>query len=505
MQERIINLVIRRLLFYSGKDRKPFKQFLFISIYFYLFLSISAYSQTDSLYKYMEIAAKNNPSVLQKFSEYKIALLKMPQVGSLSDPELSMGVFLSPMELMDGKQVADFRIMQMFPWFGVLKYAKDEMSLMAKAKFEIFRDAKLQVYYDVQRIWYQLYKIQKDITLSEKNIEILKIIERLALVKYKAVPSEGSGTASSNPVISSGSVSDINAGSSGMQKMGSVQNNSASVSSNQAPSSMQTGSISAASGNSGLTDIYRIQIETGDLENNISLLKNQRNTIIAQFDTYLNRQVTSPVFMNEKIIADSLELSLGAVSDSMLTNNPMLSMLDYEKQSNEARKKMVTRMGYPMVGIGLNYSLISKTQFPMGSPSMNGKDMIMPMVVLTLPIYRKKYNAMQEEAELLKTATIQNYQATSNSLQAEYYQAVELYQDARRRIKLYDNQYQLASKSLDLMMKSFSVSGSALTDVLRIRQQTLDYELKQVDAIADLNTAIAWLNRLGNLDGFGNK
>jgi outer membrane protein TolC len=122
--------------------------------------------------------------------------------------------------------------------------------------------------------------------------------------------------------------------------------------------------------------------------------------------------------------------------------------------------------------------------------------MIMPMVTVTLPIYRKKYNAMQTEADLLGTAASLNYQATSNSLQTEYYQAVQLYFDAQRRIKLYDNQFQLASKSLDLTLKSFSVSTSGLTDVLRVRQQTLDYELKQVEAVADFNTAIAWIKRL---------
>ncbi len=36
-------------------------------------------------------------------------------------------------------------------------------------------------------------------------------------------------------------------------------------------------------------------------------------------------------------------------------------MLDFEKQSLEARKKMVTRMGYPMVGLGINYSVIGKS------------------------------------------------------------------------------------------------------------------------------------------------
>jgi len=42
------------------------------------------------------------------------------------------------------------------------------MSLMAKAKFELFHDVKLQVFYDVQRNWYDLYKIQKEISISER-------------------------------------------------------------------------------------------------------------------------------------------------------------------------------------------------------------------------------------------------------------------------------------------------------------------------------------------------
>ena len=49
----------------------------------------------------------------------------------------------------------------------------------------------------------------------------------------------------------------------------------------------------------------------------------------------------------------------------MLAKNPMLGMLEYEKQSFEARKKMVKGMGYPMVGLGLNYSLISKSEMSM--------------------------------------------------------------------------------------------------------------------------------------------
>jgi outer membrane protein TolC len=455
-----------------------------------MLLAERIYAQ-DSLSVYLELAAKNNPSVQQKFTEYQAALQKVPQVGSLPDPELNVGVFLSPMELVAGKQLADIRLMQMFPWFGVLKNAKDEMSLMAKAKFESFRETKLQVFYDVQRTWNELQKVQQSILINEKNLEILHSLERLSLVKFKAA--SASGGAPSGGSGFSGNSASTASGSSGMNTMGGNTGTSAPQASAMPASPMAT------SGGSGLADIYRIQMETGELENSIALLKNQEQTILVRFNSYLNRKPLSTVKLPEKLDADSLGYSISAISDSMFRQSPMLGMLAYEQQSLEARKTMVTKMGYPMVGVGVNYSLIGKDPLAM-APDMNGKDMIMPMVTVTLPIYRKKYKAMREEVELMKTANKQGYQATSNSLRTEYYEAIQLYQDAKRRMKLYDNQHELAEKSLNILQKSFSVSGSGLSDVLRIRQQTNDYELKKIEAITDNNTAIAWLKRLGCLE-----
>jgi len=465
--------------------------FIFISIYINLFQSITTYAQTDSLQYYLATAAKNNPTVLQKFAEYKAALQKVPQVGSLPDPELSLGVFLSPMELVGGNQVADIRLMQMFPWFGVLKNAKDEMSLMAKAKYETFRDAKLQVFYDVQRTWYELHKVKQNIRISEKNIELLRTIERLAIVRFKAVPSGNNNPAPVSKAMSSASNQSSSSGSSGMNTMGG---NSAGSASNKSASPMPGNSMGSSSGSSGLSDVYRIQIEIGDLQNSIELLKNQRNTIVALFNSYLNRPPIAVVIVPDTLIADNYHPLFLAISDSILKNNPMLGMLQLEQQSLEARKQMVTKMGYPMIGLGVNYSLINKSE--MSTSPMNGKDMIMPMVTATLPIYRKKYKAMREETNFLKSANSQNYKATANSLQTEYYQAMQLFQDAERRTKLYADQYRLASKTLDILFKSFASSGASLTDILRVRQQTLDYEYKQTEAVADFNTSIAWLKRL---------
>jgi outer membrane protein TolC len=361
---------------------------------------------------------------------------------------------------------------------------------MANAKYELFRDAKLQVFFEVQSAWFDLYKIRQNIKISEKNIGILKAIERIALVNFRTAPSGNDGSSSTGNEGPAGSPPFTTAGSQGMGN-----NMSGNSSGNAAVSAMPRAlSMGSPPGGSSLTDLYRIQIETGDLENNVALLKNQQNTAISLFNSYLNRPPDSPVTLPDTLTADSLGVSLLTVSDSIMTSNPMLTMLQYEQQSLEARKKMVTRMGYPMIGLGINYSVINRNE--MVTSEMNGKDMVMPMLTLTLPIYRRKYRAMQMEADFQKTATAQNLAASANSLKTEYYQAVQLYQDAQRRIDLYSSQSQLAGKSLDIMIQRFTVSGSGLTDILRIRQETLDYEYKKAEALADYNTAIAWLKRL---------
>jgi outer membrane protein TolC len=468
-------------------------------MYFYVFLCISTYSQSfsqsDSLYQYLTIAAKNNPYVLQKFYEYKAALQKVPQVGALQDPDFTIGVFVQPMELVAGNEVADLKLMQMFPWFGTLKAAKDEMSLMAKAKFESFREAKLQVFFDVRQSWFELQKIQNEIRFTEKNLDILKTIERLTLVKYKASPTGGGGGSSKGTYQSTAPSQNFSGSSSGMKGMvGAAGSQPGSATNQSTQAGMSSGPMGSLSGGTSLADLYRIRIEMGDLENNIALLKNQITTVTARFNSYLNRIPLTPVTLPDSLTPDSLGISLSMVTDSVIAHNPMLGMLLYERQSIDVRKKMVTRMGYPMIGLGVDYSVISKSD--MSTSSMNGKDMIMPMATLTLPIYRNKYNAMKKETDFLKSANEQNYQATVNSLQTEYYEASQLYKDGARRIILYDNQSSLAEKTLDIMLSGFATAETPLTDILRVRQQTLDYEFKKIEAIADYNLAISWLQRL---------
>jgi outer membrane protein TolC len=451
-----------------------------------IFLSGNA---QDSLSYYLEQAALNNPGVKAKYLEYSAALEKLPQASSLPDPDIQFGYFIKPMELLMGNQVADIRLMQMFPWFGVLKAAKDEASKMALAKFENFRDSKDELYFNVKSSYYTVYRTINEIGVAKKNLDILHSLEQIVLVKFStAGGASSSGNGSSMP---SGS-SRVSSGMSNSGMPGQTNNGISSAAARPPMASQGEGMGSTMAGNNQneMVNLLRVQIEIHNLENRIALLKDQLTTEKAGFNRFLDRPPSTGVFTGDSLAEAPVPSDLLTLSDSLI-NHPMVKMYMAESEASAAKVKMVTRMGYPMVGLGLDYSVIQKRDGV--PPVMNGNDMTMPMISLTLPIYRKKYKAMRHEAELMRDAAALSAGNVSNDLRVSFQETIQNLNDAGRRVVLYSEQEMLAGKSLDLLITSFSAGRADFEEVLRMEQQSLDFQFKKVEAVVDKNTSIARL------------
>jgi outer membrane protein TolC len=214
---------------------------------------------------------------------------------------------------------------------------------------------------------------------------------------------------------------------------------------------------------------------------------------MARFNILLDRAQNHPVFIPDTLAAEIFDENM-ALDTGLHKGNPMLGMIEYEMKAYAAREKMSEKMGFPMVGLGVGYSLVGTTG--MSDSEMNGRDMVMPMVSVSIPVWRKKYRAQRHEASLLAESAEQQYQSVSNDLQTEHNEAIRTYRDALRRRELYKGQKELASNTLDLLRTRLSVSAAGLTDILRVQQQLLDYEIREVTALTDLNKAISMLKRI---------
>lgn len=459
---------------------------------------------TDSLSYYLETAARNNPLVNSGFALYKASLEKVPQAGAFSDPELEIGFFIKPMEQVSGKQVADFTLMQMFPWFGTRKAARNEATEMARMAYEQFRDSRNNLYYEVKSQWYQLSNLNEQYKNTQANLTLLGQLEKLALNRF-AAPSGKNQTSApiSAPIVNQTTPPAVSGG--GMNNMGGMGNNpsqaSSSTSNNTTMSGMNTSNMGGGSmgGNSGgMSDVLRIQLEKAELENTLETLLSNRKAAEARFNALLNRNQHLPVSLPDSLIQLTISMDERQILDSITTSNPMLSMLEAEANAYRAKAIMDKKMSYPMFGIGLQYSVMSKKaeDMSMGMSDMNGMDMVMPMLKISIPIFRKKYNAQQRESKQYWKASELKYENTLNQLQAEYTSIHQQLSDASRKISLYNKQNELSLSTYQLIVKEFSAGTVSLTDVIQVERQLLDYRLKKSEAITAYNTLVAGLEKL---------
>jgi outer membrane protein TolC len=460
-------------------------------IYILLILVYSNNAFGQTLNDYLLIAAENNPNLKSKYFQYQAALERVPQVGSLPDPQLSFGFFVMPMERYMGNQVAEISLMQMFPWFGTLGAAKNEMTFMAKAKFEEFNEVKSMLFYEVRANWYALQLLEKEIAITKENIELLKTMEQIALTRFKSGGQSSNNSGGSGNMRSSNNANNnnSNSGMGGMNMQG--QSSSPNSPTRNMPPMNEMGNMSSSG---SMIDVLRVQMEINELQNNLALLQDSKIPLLARFNQLLNRERNELVIFSDSIMAATIPVALNEIPDSIKNNNPMLKMLEQDEQAFIAQGKMNQKMGLPMIGVGLQYEIF---QPRVNSESMmNGRNMLMPMATVTIPLWRKKYTASVRESDFMRQAIVEQKQDVNNQLMVNYEDALKDFKDANRRLKLYQEQTSLANQALNILIVQYSTEGSNFEEVLRMQQQLLDYRLKYLDALVDGNIAVAMMERL---------
>lgn len=469
-----------------------------------LWLAALPLAQAQTLEDYLVEAGENSPTLKARYAEYQAALQKVPQAGALPDPEATFNFFLKPMERYMGNQVGDVTVMQMFPWFGSLSAAKNEANYMAQMKFSSFIEAKINLYHEVRTLWYQLYLNDQVSVLMERELEMMRTLERLALARYKAAPAEAASGASAPARSSSAGSAAGSAGSSsassGMAGMSGMGGGSSATGSTSGGGMSGGGSMAGmasmgSGGGSSMVDVMLLRLEVKELENQMRIHHDARRPIQFAFNQLLRRRPTTTVLSADTLLPAQLPATLSLIEDSIRLNHPMLQMYTWDEKAREEQYRMAQLMGRPMLGVGLNYMVFQpRPDAMMGE--MTGGNMVMPMVSVTLPIYRKKYNAAKKEAELSQQAAAFQREATERQLFTELENLLYDYQSAVSRNNSLKEQIALSEQTLRLLTTNYSVSGSGMEEIIRQRQNLLSLKQQQVQAITNQCIAVSGINRL---------
>jgi outer membrane protein TolC len=452
--------------------------------------------ETDSLYHYLKTGGQNNPAVKAAFLRYEAALQKPAQMGAYEDPQLEMGFFLEPMEIAGGREIARFQVMQMFPWFGTKKAARTEAQHMAKMAFEEFRETRDKLYLEIHTQWNILCTLRQKQANSEANRNLLQHLEKLALQKFSS-GQPGNGKKSTETREQK-----MESRETAARSMPGMNMDGNASSGNAAGGDMENMNMSGSVA-SGMLEVLRIQLEIMEIESAIEGISSELKAGKARFNALLNRpagsEVALPDTLTQMAYLPDMETALFHTGEQ----NPMLGMISEEAQAYRAKSEMDKKMAYPMFGIGLQYMWIGKTPENGGSMNdmsgmndMNGKDMLMPMLSVSIPVFRNKYKAARQESKRLQQASEAEYADTRNLLEAALYQFRHQLDEAQRKITLYRKQSELAQRAYDLVVREFVSGKSDLSAVLQIQRQLLDYQFKEAEAVSACNTAVANMRKI---------
>ncbi len=407
-----------------------------IILSFFLLFSLTGKSQgtKENLDSYLKIAAENNPGLKAKFNDYMAAMEKVPQVGTLPDPQFAFGYFINPVETRLGPQKATLGLKQAFPWFGLLRSKEDVVTELAKAKYEIFESSKSNLFFEVKTAFYNYYFMEKAIKITKENMEILRIFKNLSLVKIE-------------------------------------------------------------NGNASIVDELRVELELNDLENQLALFTDSKKVFLAKFNNLLNRGTYEMVDVPDELWQDELPLENLGLMDSIYNNNHEIKSIDHKLNAFVNQERAAKLDGMPKFNIGVNYIIVGEN--PNSSDPNNGNDaLLFPSVGISIPIYRRKYKGMIEEAKHLQLSEIAKKEDKRNTLNTIFENTYKEFSDSDRRIYLNKKQSGIAKKVLEVLITSYSTNSKDFEEVLRIERQLLAYKLAEQKAITDKNAAIAFVNYL---------
>jgi outer membrane protein TolC len=149
-----------------------------------------------------------------------------------------------------------------------------------------------------------------------------------------------------------------------------------------------------------------------------------------------------------------------------------------------------------MIGFGIDYINVEKR--PDMDFSDNGKDILMPMVSLSIPIFNKKYRSQTRQNELKQLEIRSEKQERLNKLETLLDRAINDRISSRISYQTQSKNLREAKEAEKILLRSYETGTIDFNDVLDIQELQLKFQINQIDSVKDYYVQTTIINYLSN-------
>ena len=246
-------------------------------------------------------------------------------------------------------------------------------------------------------------------------------------------------------------------------------------------------------GKASAVDVLRLQMRQNEMQQLKDVLQQQFLAEQTNLNNLLNRDDAMSVQLIDELIipSEDVEINLGE-----LALHPELLKYDKLYKSVEQSELLNQKESSPMIGFGLDYIPVSeRTDMNLID---NGKDIVMPMVSVSIPIFNKKYKSISKQNELQQQEINYQKQERLNSLETLLDKAIKERISARISYVTQTKNLKQAKDAEGILIKSFETGTIDFNDVLDIQELQLKFQMNQIESIKTYYVQTAIINYLTN-------
>lgn len=238
-------------------------------------------------------------------------------------------------------------------------------------------------------------------------------------------------------------------------------------------------------------DILRLQMRQNELEQLSAVLEQNYIAQQAALNLLLNREKTWSISVPETL---ELPISEALFNSQNLDLHPELIQYDRLYSSVMESELLNQKENKPMIGFGLDYIAVSER--PAMNFTDNGKDILMPMVSVSIPIFSKKYKSKTLQNELKQQEIKTEKQERMNALMTLLETAKTNRVVARIRFETQVKNSEQARNAEKLLLQNYETGTVNFTDVLEIQELQLKFQTQQIEAVKNYFVQTTIINYL---------
>lgn len=391
-------------------------------------------TEDATIQDYLRYAALNNAGLKAAFNRWKAALERIPQAKSLSDPRFNYAYFIEEVETRVGPQRQKFGLSQTFPWFGTLSLRADAATEAAAAMQALYEKEKLRLFVRVTAAYHEYWYLGREIAVTREHGRLVTDMERVARTRFKT-------------------------------------------------------------GATPHSDVIQAQVELGKLDDRLHSLESLREPLVAGLNAAMSRPTDLTLPWPRSLAETTVHFSDEQAVQWLVDGNPDLLRLDHLTGQAEVGVGLAKRSAYPDITLGVDY--LDTGDALNANVVDSGKDPVVAMVSLSLPLWYGKHRAATRESRWREAAAQADRVDTEKRLRADLTLALYHFKDADRKIKLYrDTLVPKAEQSVEVARQGFEAGKTSFLALVDAQRLLLEFQLAHERAQADRGTRLAEIEML---------